>query len=118
MRAPVVLPPLDAVEGFGVLGEEGGLLVVGEAGDDLGVGIHQLVVGAPQPVYGPVGGEEAAIRAEGLDGGEHVGPDAVYGPVVVGHAEAGDLPADVVAGGGDGHATLPQLEVFVRALCG
>ena len=96
----------DAVERLGILREERGLLVPAEAGDDLGVGIHQLVIGALQPVHRPVRGEEAAFHAERLNGCKHVGPDAVYRPIVVGHAEAGDLPADVVAGGCDGSSRL------------
>ena len=40
------LPPSDAVEIFGGFGEEGGLFVSAEAGEDLRVGVYDFVVGA------------------------------------------------------------------------
>ena len=103
------LPPSDAVQLLGVLREERGLLVPAESRDDFLVGVHDFVVRAPYPVHRPVGGEETAVHSDGLDGCEDVPPDAVCRPVIVAHAEAGDLPADVVASGRDGHAILPLL---------
>src|SRR5438309_11082254 len=108
---------LDPVEVLGVTVEH--LLLVRAARalrrQDHSVGVDLPQVGAEENVDGPVRPEHDAVWAESFDAVHDPGPDAFDRPIVVDHAETGNLAGHVGSLGERRDLTLPK-GVVLRGL--